>query len=72
MTSTRSDCHNRILLLLTSHADMGRFSTNSFEYTHMETKLDAQSAAHQIAQQRLMTHELKVRDDLRIFELDTF
>ena len=57
-------------LLLTSHAEMSLFSTHTFEYTHMERKLEASSTAHQIAQQRLMTHELQVRDDLRKLELD--
>ena len=57
-------------LLLTSQADMGWFPAHSVEYIHMETKLDAQSAAFQIAQQRLMTLELQIRDELRNLELD--
>ena len=57
-------------LLLTSQADMGWFPAHSVEYIHMETKLDAQSAAFQIAQQILMTHELQIRDELRNLELD--
>ena len=57
-------------LLLTSQADMGWFPAHSVEYTHMETKLDAQSAAFQIAQGRLMNHEIQIRDDLRNLELD--
>ena len=57
-------------LLLTSQADMSWYPAHSIEYTHIETKLDAQSAAFQIAKDRLMNHEIQIRDELRNLELD--
>ena len=57
-------------LLLTSQADMSWYPAHSIEYTHIETKLDAQSAAFQIAKDRLMNHEIQIRDELQNLELD--
>ena len=37
-------------LSLTTQADMSWFAQHSYEYTHMERKLDASSLAHQVAQ----------------------
>ena len=47
---------------------MSMFAPNTFEFTQMERKLEAASPAYQIAQQRLTSNELQVRNDLKTIE----
>ena len=49
---------------------MSWFAPHSFDYTHMERKLEASSTAHQIAQQRILERENQIRDDLKALELN--
>ena len=57
-------------LHLTTQAEMTWWLPNTREHTQLERKLDAQSQAYQTAYDRLMNHEIQIRDELRNLEVD--